>query len=109
MTKMTAERVVQIREQYAAGWVMLRELAEEHGVSIPTVWQIVHRGTWRHIPPVPGEVESRGRADRIAERDRETSEMAALRAEGMTWQAIGDRYGMTLQGARQRVAKHDRR
>lgn len=103
MAKLTESQVASIRQQYAAGWVLLRDLAAEHGVSVTTVWQIVRREIWRQVPPVPGEAEIPSSKDRAAERAREAREMAALRDAGKTWQAIGDRYGMTPQGARKRV------
>lgn len=41
-TKLTNEQARDIRSAYASGGVVLRQLSEKYGVSIETVWRIVH-------------------------------------------------------------------
>lgn len=47
--KLTESQVRAIRERYAAGGVLQRELAAEFGVGEITVWGIVNRRTWTHV------------------------------------------------------------
>jgi hypothetical protein len=47
--KLTEDAVRAIRARHAAGGVLQRELAEEHGVNVPTISGIVNRRTWRHV------------------------------------------------------------
>ena len=47
--KLTTEKVLQIRERFAAGGVLQRELGEQHGVSQVLIGLIVRRKAWKHI------------------------------------------------------------
>lgn len=47
--RLTEFNVQKIRQHYAAGGAFLRELATEYGVSKKTIWDIVHRVTWKHL------------------------------------------------------------
>ncbi len=47
--KLTDELVLEIRHLYAEGFAS-RAIAFEYGVSYGTVWQIVNRRTWTHLP-----------------------------------------------------------
>lgn len=47
-TKLTAEKVSEIRTKYSAGST-LKELAEEFGMSIMAIHKVVRRVTWKHI------------------------------------------------------------
>lgn len=47
--KLTETDVLIVRERYAAGTVLGRELAAEYGVAKPTIYNIVHRRKWKHI------------------------------------------------------------
>ena len=46
---LTEEKVVEIRQRYAAGDILMRQLAEEFGVSLVTVHDVVARKTWSTI------------------------------------------------------------
>ena len=39
-----------IRARYAAGGVILSELAEEYGVTLHSIWKAIKRKTWQHVP-----------------------------------------------------------
>jgi len=47
--KLTEADVRSIRERYAAGGVLMRELAEEHHTTLPNIHAIVHRRSWKHV------------------------------------------------------------
>lgn len=48
-SRLTPEAVLSIRARYAAGEANQYELAEQFGVSQPTIGQIVRRQTWSHL------------------------------------------------------------
>lgn len=48
-TKLTNEKVVAIRQRYAAGGVTMYELAAEYGVTAGHICAIIHRKAWTHI------------------------------------------------------------
>lgn len=47
--KVTAETVLRVRAEYAAGGVTQRQLAARYGLSVPAVSDITRRKNWRHI------------------------------------------------------------
>lgn len=47
--KLTETQVREIRTRYAAGGVLLRELAQEFGVNVPNVSAIINRRSWKHL------------------------------------------------------------
>lgn len=50
--RLTEDQVVKIRarhERYKRGGSTLDALADEFGVSVATIWRIVHRRTWKHV------------------------------------------------------------
>jgi hypothetical protein len=47
--KLTDHLVAQIREAYASGDFLMRELAERHGVDLGTVSRVINRKLWRHV------------------------------------------------------------
>lgn len=47
--KLTEEEVLEIRELYAAGGMTQQELADEFGVSNPTISYITRRKTWNYL------------------------------------------------------------
>lgn len=47
--KLNREKVIRIRERYAAGGVTQELLAAEHGVSRGCIEHVVQRSTWRHV------------------------------------------------------------
>lgn len=47
--KLTEEKVVQIRSDYASGKFVLRELADNHNVAISTIAHVVSNRTWRDL------------------------------------------------------------
>lgn len=49
-SKLTAEQVTEIRRRYASGNITMYTLAVEWGMSVPTICNIIHRKTWKHIP-----------------------------------------------------------
>lgn len=49
-TKLTPEKVIAIRLAYASESATLLDLATKYSVSIPSVWCIIHRKSWAHIP-----------------------------------------------------------
>lgn len=49
MTKLTSESILEIRQRYKAGGVTQCQLAEQYGVHQATVWEAIHKSTWRHI------------------------------------------------------------
>lgn len=49
-SKLTKEKVVEIRNLYANGGMLQREIAAIYGVARETIVDIVNRRTWKHIP-----------------------------------------------------------
>ena len=49
MSKLTKQAVVDIRERYSNGELQ-SQLAANHGVAHQTIYDIVNRRSWRHIP-----------------------------------------------------------
>jgi hypothetical protein len=47
--KLTADEVRAIRSRFAAGGVLLRELAAEYNVSVPNIHAVVHRRSWANL------------------------------------------------------------
>ena len=50
LAKLTAEKVMDIRQRYRAGNIILKELADEYGVTLQAVHYAIQRKTWKHIP-----------------------------------------------------------
>lgn len=48
--KLTEAQVREIRRRYAAGGVTHRQLGDRYGVSGVTIFLVVNRRTWSHIP-----------------------------------------------------------
>lgn len=48
-SKLTAEKVLAIREMYTTGKYKQRELAAIFSVSQRTIWYIIHRHQWKHV------------------------------------------------------------
>lgn len=48
--KLNEDQVLTIRAKHAAGLATQTALAEEFGVAQASIWFIVHRRTWRHLP-----------------------------------------------------------
>ena len=48
--KLSEAQVMDIRFKYSSGIATQKELAEEHGVHKVTIFDIVHRVTWKHLP-----------------------------------------------------------
>ena len=49
MSKLTSEKVLEIRDKYAKGGITQKELASEYGVDHTTISLIVRRKIWSHI------------------------------------------------------------
>lgn len=49
LSKLTAEKVKTIRAKYESGGFTLQDLATENGVTVPTIWAITTRFSWKHI------------------------------------------------------------
>jgi len=47
--KLTEQQVVEARRRFATGGIMVRDLAAEYGVAGPTMSNVLHRKTWRHL------------------------------------------------------------
>lgn len=47
---LTEIQVRSIRERYARGGITQRQLADEHGVHIMTINNVIHRRRWKHVP-----------------------------------------------------------
>lgn len=47
--KLTEQQVREIRRAYAAGEYTMDELAARYGVTHPTILDIIHRNTWKHV------------------------------------------------------------
>lgn len=55
-SKMTAEKVREMREAYENGARNVTELARRYGIHNSTAWDIVHMKSWKHVQPLtPGE------------------------------------------------------
>lgn len=48
--RLTEQDVREIRRRYTAGGVTMRRLADEFGIHNTTVFGIVHRRIWSHVP-----------------------------------------------------------
>ena len=48
-SKLTEEKVKEIRQKYAAGGYSQKQLAREYNISQRLVWAIVHRTRWKHV------------------------------------------------------------
>lgn len=48
-SKLTEERVREIRRRYAAGGVTQYQLADEYGIAVASVNRVVRRVSWRHV------------------------------------------------------------
>jgi len=51
--KLTEDDVYEIRDRYAEGGCTHATLAQEFGVTRTTIWHILTRRTWRHLPELP--------------------------------------------------------
>lgn len=49
-TRLTASDVLEIRRRFKPRVVTTRMLADEYGLGMRTVFSIIHRETWRHLP-----------------------------------------------------------
>jgi hypothetical protein len=49
LSKLSEERVRDIRTRYAAGGVTQKQLAEEHHISISNVIAVLRRHSWKHV------------------------------------------------------------
>lgn len=49
-THLTDADIIAIRQKYVPQYVTLAKLADEYGVSDRTIWEIVKRRSWRHVP-----------------------------------------------------------
>ena len=49
IAKLTEDIVRTCRIRYAAGGVTVQLLADEFGVSMQTMWDAIHRRTWKHV------------------------------------------------------------
>jgi hypothetical protein len=47
---LTAREVVAIRAAYATGDWTMQALGRIYGVAVPTIHNVVHRVTWKHVP-----------------------------------------------------------
>lgn len=47
--KMTADKVVALRERYASGGITMRKIGELFGICPQTACSIIHRKKWRHV------------------------------------------------------------
>lgn len=47
---LTSKEVISIRKQYATGAITLASLATIFSTTPTTIWSIVHRRTWKHLP-----------------------------------------------------------
>ncbi len=50
VAKLTEALVIEMRKRYAAGGVLIRELAEEVGMSRPAMGAAIRGENWKHIP-----------------------------------------------------------
>lgn len=48
-SKLTESQVLDIRNSYSKGLVTQCELAEKYNIHQLSVWEIIHRRTWKHI------------------------------------------------------------
>lgn len=38
------------RKSHAAGRKTIQQLADHYGVNYHTMWNVIHRVTWKHVP-----------------------------------------------------------
>lgn len=48
-SKLTEDKVIEIRRRYSDGRQTMQELADRFGVTRLAVWNVLHRKTWKHI------------------------------------------------------------
>lgn len=48
--RLTADQVIEIRRQYSQGIASQPQLAARFNVNQATIWRVVHRKVWKHIP-----------------------------------------------------------
>lgn len=48
-TKLTAEKVEKLRDDYFGGKLDMMQLARLHNVSLVTISNAINRRTWRHV------------------------------------------------------------
>ncbi len=89
--KLTPSDVAAIREQYAAGGVSYRALAQAYGVSFSHIAAIVKEQQWKSESQRP-IIQSQMTWEKVRELRR-------LRTEGWTLKALGQRYGMSTSSA----------
>lgn len=49
LSKLTEEKVRELRRRYAAGGVTIKELAKEFGVTSGSVQPVIRRTSWKHV------------------------------------------------------------
>lgn len=49
LSKLTTQKVLNIRSEYAVGNITRQKLADKYGVTIHTIKSIIGRHTWKHI------------------------------------------------------------
>jgi DNA invertase Pin-like site-specific DNA recombinase len=49
MSRLTAEKVREIRRAYAGGGETYKTLADRYGVSFITIFDAIKRKTWKHV------------------------------------------------------------
>lgn len=49
LAKLTADDVREMRRRYAPGKITMQALADEYGVSLGRVHEIIKRGGWPHV------------------------------------------------------------
>lgn len=50
LAKLTKDQVIEIRRKYKTGAFSMPELAAEYSIVTSTVFKIVHRAAWKHVP-----------------------------------------------------------
>lgn len=48
-TKLTAEKVIAIRQRYSSGGITQSQLAKEYEVKLDCIDRVINRRTWKHI------------------------------------------------------------
>jgi len=48
-SKLTPEKVIELRKMYKTGLYSQRELAKIFGIAQSSIWSIIHKITWAHI------------------------------------------------------------
>jgi len=87
--KLTARDIPEIWEMLTDG-IMYREIGKRFGVSLPTICSISRGKTWRHVPAPAGYKNPRRKLTA-----RDIPEILAMRADGVTYTAIGQVYNVT--------------